>query len=102
MDRRIELQTLLEGILGSRYVYFQPPPTLMMTYPCIRYSGAGIDANHANNKVYKYTKRYDGVIIEYNPDSTLPTDLLTSFEMCSLGTPYTADGLYHFPFTLYY
>ena len=35
---RLELQDLLETVLGSQYVYFQPPATLRMRYPCIVYA----------------------------------------------------------------
>lgn len=40
---RIDLQYLLENILGSRHVYFQPPETVKMNYPAIVYSLDGID-----------------------------------------------------------
>ena len=37
MDRRLELQSELEKILGSRNVYYQPLPSLKLQYPCIVY-----------------------------------------------------------------
>lgn len=37
MNRRYELQAVLEGILGSGNVYFQPPENLKMRYDCIVY-----------------------------------------------------------------
>jgi len=33
MGTRLELQNLLENILGSRNVYFQPPENLKLNYP---------------------------------------------------------------------
>lgn len=102
MSTRLELQTELEDLLGSRNVYFQPPPTLMMKYPCIRYQGGGIDAKHANDRLYNHTNRYEGVIIDHNPDSEIAITMVYHFPMCSLGQPYAADNLNHFPFTLYY
>ena len=38
MKNRIELQTLLEELLGSKNVYYQPPNNLSMSYPAILYS----------------------------------------------------------------
>lgn len=102
MASRLELHEELCGLLGSRNVYFQPPSNLVMKYPCIRYSSDGVDATHANNMMYNYTKRYNGVIIDPNPDSMIAESLLKHFQMCSLGSNYPADGLNHFPFTLYY
>ena len=37
MSKRKDLQKLLEQTLGSRNVYFQPPATIKMQYPAIRY-----------------------------------------------------------------
>lgn len=102
MARRLELHEELCNILGSRNVYYQPPASVKMKYPCIRYSSDGNDVVHANNRVYKNVKRYEGVVIDSNPDSTIPDAILEHFEMCSLAPGYTADNLNHFPFTLYY
>ena len=33
MGSRIELQTILETIMGNRNVYFQPPANINMSYP---------------------------------------------------------------------
>ena len=49
MSRRTELQTLLEEILGSKNVYFQPPDTVSMKYPAIVYSLNRIDKKAAND-----------------------------------------------------
>ena len=102
MGSRPELQAEFEKILGSRNVYFQPPQSLVMKYDAIRYSLTGKDIVHANNRIYRKTNRYDGVVITYDPDSDIIDKLLDNFEMCSVGDPYTMDNLNHFPFTIYY
>lgn len=102
MGTRLELQTELEDLLGSRNVYFQAPPNIKMSYPCIRYASSGLDTKRANDQLYVYTKRYDGIIIDPNPDSEIAITILAHFPMCSLSSSYVADNLYHFPFTLYY
>ena len=38
MGTRLELQNKLEELLGSRHVYFQPPESVKMEYPAIKYS----------------------------------------------------------------
>lgn len=100
-DRRKLHEELCE-LLGSRHVYFQPPATVRMNYDAIRYSLGGKDLKRANNRIYKTTNQYEGVIITKDPDTTLPDRVLAHFEMCSFGRPYTADNLNHYPFTLYY
>jgi hypothetical protein len=102
MANRAFLQTELETILGSKNVYFTPPPSVRMQYDAIRYELGGKDIKRANNRLYFYTNQYDGVVITRNPDSPIPDKLLAHFEMCSFGKPYVADNLYHFPFTIYY
>lgn len=102
MVSRLNLQAEFEEILGSRNVYFQPPSSLKMKYPCIRYSKAGKDVRYANNKAYVNVDRYEGVVIDYDPDSEIPNNLIEHFKMCSIGSGYTADNLNHIPFTLYY
>ena len=89
-------------LLGSRNVYFQPPSSVRMNYDAIRYELSDKDTIYADNRAYRLTNRYDGVIITRNPDCMVPDALINYFEMCSLGKPYTSDNLYHHPFTLYY
>ena len=38
MASRLNLQDKLEEVLGSKQVYFQPPESLKLKYPCIVYS----------------------------------------------------------------
>lgn len=102
MASRLTLHEELCTILGSRNVYFQTPESVKMSYDAIRYALGGKDLRRANNKVYKNTNRYEGVVITRDPDTTIPDQLLAHFEMISLGRPYTADNLNHYPFTLYY
>ena len=102
MGDRLELHEELCDILGSRYAYFQPPSNIRMTYPCIRYSLGGLDIKRANDHLYNYTNRYEGIVIDYDPDSKIAIDIVKHFPMCSFGSPYVADNLYHYPFTLYY
>jgi hypothetical protein len=102
MAKRLELQAMFEEILGSRNVYFDPPETVKMKYDAIRYKLGGKNITRANNAAYRITNQYDGVVITTDPDTTIPDEMIRQFSMCSFGTPYTADNLTHYPFTLYY
>ena len=102
MADRLELQALLEEVLGSRNVYFNPPESVKMQYDAIRYELSGKDIKRANDRLYIFTNKYDGVVIARDPDTTIPDQILSQFEMCSFGRPYVADNLYHYPFTLYF
>lgn len=101
MNRRLELQALLETLLGSKNVYFQPPASLKMEYDCIRYSRTTIESLYANNDPYRLYDRYQLTAIYKNPDSDLPRRI-AMLPMCSHERHYTADNLNHDVFNLYY
>ena len=101
MAPRTELQTLLEGVLGSTNVYFQPPATLMMSYPCIVYSRDGARPKFADNKPYLNMKRYQVTVIDRNPDSLVP-DRVAELPLSSFDRHYVSSGLNHDVFTLYH
>ena len=101
MAQRLELQPLLKSILGSDNVYFQPPPTLKMDYPCIVYSRDDIDAKHANNKPYSLTVKYTITFISIDPDSDIVSKL-AHLPLCSYDRFYTADNLNHDVFKLFF
>lgn len=101
LDRRLELDARLRRILGSDNVYFEPPASLRMKYPCIRYSRSRIDTVHADNKVYLANRRYDIIAIYQDPDSDLSDRILFNEEGLTLSNErrYVADGLHHDVFT---
>ena len=99
-QRREDLHRLLKVICPN--VYFQPPPNVMLSYPCIIYRKSGNDIRRANNAVYLSTTEYSLTVIERDPDSELPNYILQSFNMAEDGTVYVFDNLYHTPITLYY
>ena len=102
MASRLKLHEELCEILGSENVYYKPPASIKMRYPCIRYSFDGIDQRRANDKMYNSTNRYEVTVIDYDPDSEIHMKLLEHFEMCSFDRNYTSDNLNHNVLTLYY
>lgn len=101
MGSRIELQALLVALLGSAFVYHQPPPSKQMEYPCIVYKRDDILMNHADNMLYKRANRYQITVIDRNPDSLIP-DQIADLPMCSFDRAYTADNLNHHVFNLFF
>lgn len=101
MDRRLELQKILENILGSRNVYFQPPSNTKLSYPCIIYSRSNIVAEYADNIKYNTRVRYSLILIGRSSENDLVEKLL-ELPYCSYDRFYTSDNLNHDSFTLYY
>lgn len=97
---RIELQEALEEFLGSRNVYYQPPATIKLQYPCILYERSDIRQVYADNTSYLKHKQYTLTIIHKDADSTLPEDILDNFQLISFDRDYKADNLYHEVYTI--
>ena len=100
-EKRKELQIILENILGSDQVYFQPPETIKMSYPAIVFSFDGIYNKKANNKQYITRFVFHATLITKSVNSDQFLNALLNLEYCSLDKPYMSDGLYHYPFTIY-
>ena len=101
MASRLQLQTLLEEILSSKNVYFQPPETVKMQYPAIVYSLNGIENNNADDLPYIQSRSYEIILIDRDPDSET-INKLSKLPMCRFNRHYKADNLNHYVFTLYY
>ena len=94
MDRRIELDDLLKEIASAygAHVYYQPPSSVNMKYPAIRYERSRTDTDHADNLPYR---------IDRNPDSEI-TKAILKLPLCSYNRHYYADNLNHDVFIIYY
>ena len=103
MSKQPELEIIFREILGSTNSYFQPPASVRMKYPAIRYhKNPGAYRVNAGDRLYRKMDQFEGVVIDPDPDSNIPDKLLERFPMCSFSPSYRADNLNHFPFTIYY
>lgn len=102
MASRLDLHEELCALLGTRNVYFQPPESVRLSYPCIVYSRTGADMEHADNKTYNMTYQYSVQIISRDPDNDLAKDLASHFQMCRYARRFVIDNLYHDNIILYY
>ena len=101
MASRLELQTKLEELLGLKNVYYQPPESIKMEYPAIRYSKTDIDTKSANDSNYIINNQYEIIVIDRRPDNPVVYKLL-QLPMCSYERHYISDNLHHDVLTLYY
>ena len=101
MERRLQLQTLLEGIEGVEKVYFQPPHNVQMIYPCIVYKRDNARTDHADNGAYLYNQRYQVTAMDRDPDGPMVL-ALAKLPQCVFVRHFTADELNHDIFTLYF
>ena len=101
MADRVELQSLLEELLGSKNVYYQPPESVKMQYDAIRYSKKRIVTTSANDGKYSMRNCYDLTVIAKRPDHPVIKKLL-ALPYCSYDRHYVADNLNHDVLTIYY
>lgn len=99
MKRRLELQILLEEILGSRNVYFSPPESVKLKYPCIIYDKEDEIIRHADDIPYKRDDIYEVTVIDRNPDSDIP-DKIAELPSCRFVRSFTSDNLSHHVYRL--
>lgn len=101
MENRIKLQSILENVLKSRNVYFQPPPSIKMSYPAIVYSLSNIDLDRANDISYHKKNRYQIIFITKNPEDPVIEKIL-DLPFTSFNSSYVSDNLYHYSYTIFY
>lgn len=101
MSQRLELQALLITLVGSTNVYFQPPPSKDIQYPCIVYNRDNSSTDFANNRPYRNKKRYQVTVIDSDPDSAIP-DKVEALPLCSFSRAFVSDELNHVVFNLFY
>lgn len=101
MSRRLDLQKLLVDLLGSKNVYFQPRETLTMEYPCIVYRRDYAKTDFADNRPYRFKKRYQITLIDIDPDSDIH-EKLAALPLCVYDRFFTADNLNHDVYNIFF
>lgn len=102
MDR-IQMQSLLEKILGSKNVFYQPPSGAKLSrldYPAIVYSLKRLQHDSADNFPYIRNDAYDVILIHREPDCGVSEEL-AKLPKCYHERRYTSNNLYHDAFTIY-
>lgn len=100
MVDRIDLQTTLQDILGSKNVYYDPPETLKISYPAIIYSKSGLTNKKADDANYRINTIYDITVIDKRPDNPVIKKLL-ELPYCSYDRHFVSDNLHHDTLTIY-
>lgn len=101
MGDRLNLQAKFEQILESRNVYFQPPASVSMNYPAIRYELKDFRNQSANNSSnYISSTGYECILIMRSPDTEYLQEIF-KIPYCKFNRYYKAENLHHYVFTIY-
>lgn len=101
MAPRLELHNLLSSLLGNNHVYFQPPPSVKMEYPCIVYTRSSQVSRFADGRPYFRKKEYTVTVIDRDPDSEIP-DKVADLPLCTFERFFTTESLNHDVFRLFF
>ena len=99
MGQRLQLHQLLETFADN--VYFQPPTTIKLIYPCIIYKRDFAETKFADDIPYNHKLRYMITVIDPDPDSDIP-DKVAAMPMSLFNRFYTADNLNHDVYNVFF
>lgn len=99
LQRQQALQALLETITDR--VYFQPPASVQMEYPCIVWQRDTVDTAFADNLPYNQEHRYQVTVIDRNGNSEIP-ERVAALPSCTFSRYFAVDGLNHDLYNLYF
>lgn len=100
MKTRLEIQQLLEDVLGNERVYFQEPPNTGMKYPCIVYKFVRFNTSNADNKPYLVTGRWDVHHMYKNPKYDLKERFVFDVPFCQFDRRIVTGGIYNDYYTI--
>lgn len=91
-NRRLQFHNELKLFYPN--VYYQPPSSIKMIYPCIVYNKSRDNAEYADNEVYKDRQAYSVTLIEKNPDSVLAGQMRDHFRYAVIQNYLVKDNLH--------
>lgn len=97
---RLKLHNMLVNVLGSNNVYFQPPESMRLNYPCIVYNISNGDTIYASNLPYKFSICYQVTFISRDPDDEVRRKI-AMLPMCRYDRQYRSEDLNHDVFKIY-
>lgn len=88
--------------MDSKNVYFEPPSSIQLKYPCIIYGVDDVYMNSADNITYRKVRRYQLTVIDKNPDTDLSDKIIDDLPGCSFERRFKSDNLIHDVLNVYY
>lgn len=97
-EERADLSRRFKALTPN--VYFEPTENTKLKYPCIIYKLSQFYTAHADNRLYAMKPKYEVTVIDKDPESRLPFQLI-EFPLCTFDRYYVADNLHHWTFGVY-
>lgn len=100
MLNRLALDEVLKKVDGPAAIYYQPPKSIQMKYPCIVYKRDDVPTKFADNITYFSKQKFLITIIDKNPDSKIPDALSKLLPNVKYVREYPASNLHHFVYSI--
>lgn len=99
---RLVLHSLLTEVMEecgeTPSLYYQPPESMRLTYPCFVYHFDSFQNRNADNVKYTTRVSFDVTYITRSPTSRVPSRT-NKIPLMSFDRYYTADNLHHYVYT---
>lgn len=96
------LQELLEGVQelygDEPHVYYQPPESVKMVYPCFIYKLDAVDEVYSSDKPYLYRDDFTVTYVTRDPEPEIVAGL-KNLKQVGYDRHYTAENLHHYVFS---
>lgn len=99
---RLALREILSKVMvdcgEEPKLYYQPPESMRLEYPCMIYHLKDMSSNYADNRPYMKLISFDITYVTRSPSSSVPV-AMTDQSLMSFDRYYTADNLHHYAYT---
>lgn len=95
-----QLYDILRPIVGN--VYYNPPESLKLKYPCVICSLESDRPEYADDTRYKNMNRYNLILITNGTDNGIMRETLLKLPYCSFDREYFSNNMCHDSLTIYF
>ena len=86
---------------ASKHVYYQPPASMKLNYPCVVYRLEDMPIIHANNLPYHWDHAYQMTVIDRDPESKV-REKMAELPTCRFVRSFVSENLNHYVFRIYH
>ncbi len=99
-----QLRDKLYLVNNTKNVYYNPPTSIRMEFPCFRFELNNLDVKHADNFAYSRKPRWAVTYITRDVEDVekVAEQMLDIFQYCNFDTSFRSDNLEHAVFNLYF
>lgn len=100
---RVEMHQMLKSLFPAHMeprVYFQPPQSTKIEYPCMIYKLSDMPQKWANNLPYHWERAYQLTYISRDPKDPMIEKLIALRET-KFDRYFSSDNLHHFVYTIF-